>query len=223
MVPRLLQNTLKSKVRAIYSMIKKILFFILFPFTLYANDCLVYKQIPNVKISKPEYEKNVIQSDEHMEKYHGNVLATLVEDYDIITDIITSGTGYCVVIRAVDGIIGYNDFLVKIDNSHDVDSCEYRAVLNHEDKHIDAYLSVIDDMWADISGSVFNAANSVMPVFVSSRGEIDLAIENMNIKMRAHPELVLMKQKIKAAQEIRNKRVDQNEDNHELKSCFIIS
>jgi hypothetical protein len=120
----------------------------------------------------------------------------------------------------VDALIGYNDFSVKIDMSHTPGSCSYNAILNHENKHIDAYLSVLDDLDTDIQSSVFNAADSVMPIFVSTHEDIDFAIEEINYEMRRHPELILMKQKITAAEEIRNKRIDQNEDNYELKSCL---
>lgn len=201
-------------------MLKKLLVLLIFPVSVYANDCLKYKQIPEIEILKPNFDKTVIQSREPMDKLHGNVIATLVEDYDIIVDIISESAGYCVVLKAVDGTIGYSNFSVKIDNSNTYGSCEYNAILNHEDKHINAYLSVIDDMLSDVKNSVFNAANSVMPVFINSRDDIDSVIENMNFKMRLHPELVLMKQKIKAAEEIRNKRIDQNEDNSELKMCY---
>lgn len=191
----------------------------LLPVSLYANDCVKYKQVPKINVLKPDYQKNIIQSKEPMDKFHGDVLATLVEDYDISVDIIKYNSGYCVVLKSIDGTIGYNDFSVRIDNSHIPGSCEYNAILNHEDKHINAYLSVIDDMWTDVKNSVFNAANSVMPVFVNSRDMLDSVIENMNLNMRTHPELRLMKQKIKAAEEIRNKRIDQNEDNSELRKC----
>ena len=40
------------------------------------------------------------------------------------------------------------------------------------------------------------------------------------MKIQQHPDLILIKQKINAAQEIRNKRLDQNETGTELKSCF---
>lgn len=200
-------------------MIKKAFILLLLPGSVYANDCVGYKQIPRTNVFKSDYYKNIIQSNQEEHKYHGNVVATLVEDYDISVDIIPSGFGFCVVLKAVDGNIGYNDFSVMIDSMHTRGSCEYNAILNHEDKHIAAYLSVIDDMWRDIESSVFNAANSVMPVFIPRREDIDSVIEGINIKLRSHPELVLMKQKIRAAEEIRNKRIDQNEDNSELKKC----
>ena len=205
----------------IFNMLKKILIFALLPISCFANDCIEYKHTPNIKINSPVHKKSVVQSDEQMDKYHGNVIATLVEDYDIAVDIFSITRGYCVVLKSVDALIGYNDFSVKIDSSHTKGSCSYNAILNHEDKHINAYLSVLDDLSADINSSVFNAADSVMPIFVSTREDIDSAIEEINYEMRHHPELILMKQKISSSQEIRNKRIDQNEDNHELKSCLV--
>ena len=206
----------------IFNMFKKTLIFIffIFPVSCFANDCVKYKQTPKININSPIYNKTVIQSNELMDKFHGNVVATLVEDYDIAVDLFHAERGYCVVLKSVDALIGYNDFSVKIDSSHKKGSCSYNAILNHEDKHINAYLSVLDDLGTDVKNSVFNAADSVMPIFVPLREDIDSAIEEMNYEMRRHPELILMKQKITAAEEIRNKRIDQNEDNHELKSCF---
>lgn len=48
---------------------------------------------------------------------------------------------------------------------------------------------------------------------------IDLLLDDMYKKLEKHPEIVLLHQKINAAQEIRNKRIDQDEDNYELKMC----
>lgn len=225
MVLILLQNTLESKVQVIFNMLKYFIVFIFcfINFSVLADSCVDYKGIPKINVLNPGYKTSVVLSDEPMDKYHGNVLATLIEDYDIVVDIFSSDGGYCVVLKSVDALIGYNDFSVKIDGSHIPGSCSYDAILNHEKKHIDAYLSVIKDLKSDIENSVFNSANSVMPIFVQSRTDIDFAIEEINHKMTNHPESILMKQKINAAQEIRNKRVDQNEDNSELKSCFLLS
>jgi hypothetical protein len=193
--------------------------FVLLPVSLFADNCVKYKTKPNIDIINPKYQKKVIQPIEPMDKYHGNVVATFIEDYDIVVDIIPENNGYCVVMKSVNGVVGYNDFTIKIDKSNRQGTCSYNAILNHEYKHINAYLSVVDDMSVDLKDSVFNAANSVMPVFVEYRDNVDNIIEDMNNQMQNHPELILMKQKINAAQEIRNKRIDQNETNEELNKC----
>ena len=188
----------------------------------YADDCIKYKQIPSVKIINPIYERTVVQPEHQMNKLHGTVLATLVEDFDLIVDIIATGSGYCVVLKEIDATIGYSDFTIEIDKSHIHGSCSYNAILGHEYKHIDAYLSVIKDMDFDIKNSVFNAVNSITPIFVPLRKDVDSAIENMNLNIQSHPEIILMKQKINASQEIRNKRIDQNENNADLNKCLQI-
>jgi hypothetical protein len=202
-------------------MLKKIIFLLFLPISgIAADNCITFKQMPDVQIKNPRYKQEVVQPDEPMNVFHGNVLATLVEDYDIIVDIVATHGGYCVTLKKIDASIGYSDFFVKIDKSHRYGSCSYNAILNHEKKHVNAYMSVTDDLNSDIKNSVFNAADSIMPVFVENRKDIDLVMEDMNYEIRNHPEIVLIKQKINAAQEIRNKRIDLDEDNYELKSCL---
>lgn len=203
-------------------MFKKFLFFLFFGTNVYAGECLQYKMVPTAKVKTPEYSATIVQPKEPMNKYHGNIVATLIQDFDLFVDIIAVGDGYCVAIKSINAEIGYNDFEIKIDNSNIRKSCEYNAVLNHEKKHMNAYLSVIDDLKFDIESSVINAANSVMPVFVSKREDLDSAIEKMNTEIQSHPDVILIKQKINSAVEIRNKRIDQNETNEELNKCQLM-
>ena len=41
----------------------------------------------------------------------------------------------------------------------------------------------------------------------------------MHNELQNHPEVVLVKQKIHAAQEIRNKQIDSDENNKDIKKC----
>jgi hypothetical protein len=93
--------------------------------------------------------------------------------------------------------------------------------LKHEEKHIDAYLSILKDLEPDIKNSVFNAIDSVMPIYAKDIQTADLLLDELYKKIENHPELVLLDKKIDAAQEIRNRRIDQEEDNHELKACNL--
>ena len=76
-----------------------------------------------------------------------------------------------------------------------------------------------DDSKGDLQRSIYRAAQSIMPRFVKSRDDIDGVIEAMNAQLQSHPDLVLVKQKINAAQEIRNKQIDKIESGADLKSC----
>lgn len=185
-----------------------------------ADDCLSYKLNPIVNLSVPEWSKSVVQPLQPMDLFHGDVIATMVDNYDITADITSIEDGFCVGLKVVDAVIGYSDFLVQIDIRHNIDSCEYNAILSHEDEHIRAYLSVIDDNNKLLKDAVYSAANSITPIFVKKSEDIEDALDKLNNKLQSHPDLILAKQKIKADEEIRNKRVDQNENNSELLKCY---
>ena len=185
-----------------------------------ANDCVSYKMTPKITILTPSWTKEVVQPLEPMDLWHGNVIATMVDNYDIVADITSIEDGFCVGVKQVDAEIGYSNFLVQVDIRHIPNTCSYDAVLLHEDQHIREYLSVIDDFKVGLHNALYSAADSVMPVFVSNTDEIDDAIEQLNNKVQTHPEMVIIKQKIKAEEEIRNKRIDKNDSGAALKKCI---
>lgn len=184
------------------------------------DDCLPYKLTPRVDLKFPTWSKEVVQPLRHMDLLHGNVLATMVDNYDIVADITNIEDGYCVALKSVYATVGYSDFLVQIDIRHQPNTCSYNAILSHEDEHIRAYLSVMDDNRKDLQDSIYRAANSITPIFVRNASDIDAAINELNAELQAHPDLILAKQKIKAAEEIRNKRVDQHDTGQTLRKCF---
>ena len=197
-----------------------VLFSVLFSGYAFADDCLNYKKIPRVFINTPDWEKQVVQPNKPMDLWHGNVVATMVDNYDILTDVHDIDNGFCVSLKSVNTLIGYNNFRVNIDIRHIPNTCSYDVVLAHEEQHIQTYLSVIDDFKADFQKAVFSAADSIMPIFVKNRDDINLAVDMMNKELQSHPDLILIKQKIKAAEEIRNKKIDQNYNYDEFKKCF---
>lgn len=184
-----------------------------------AVDCVGYKKIPAIYLEIPDWSKTVVQPREPMDLWHGNVVATLVNNFQINADVIKVDDGYCVGLKSVTAEFGYNDFVVNVDIRHTPNSCQYNAVLAHEDKHIKTYLSVVDEFKGDFQKSVYNAAQSIMPRFVKTHQEIASVVEDMNNQLQVHPDLVLVKQKIHAAEEIRNKQIDREETGADLKKC----
>lgn len=184
------------------------------------DDCIAYKITPRITVASPDWSKSVVQPLAHMDLMHGHVAATLVNNYDLTTDITPIEDGYCVALKNVDAVIGYSDFIVSIDISHIPGTCAYDAVLSHEDEHIRAYLSVIDDNRKNLHDAVAAAAASIMPIFVKNESDMELAISKMNMELSNHPDLILIHQRINAAQEIRNRRIDQNNTGARLKHCF---
>ena len=196
------------------------LFCLFLPTISFADECLGYKLTPKITIKTPSWTKQVVQPLKHIDVLHGDVIATMADNYEITSDITSIEDGFCVALKNVDATIGYTDFLVQIDISHKPDTCSYNAVLSHEDEHIRAYLSVIDDNQDLLNQSIMSAADSITPIFVKNQQDIENAIDKLNEQLRNHPEIILLRQRIKADEEIKNKRIDQNETGETLKKCF---
>lgn len=184
------------------------------------DDCLNYKLNPDITINVPVWTKSVVQPLQKMDVLHGNVIATLVDEFEITADITSIEDGFCVALKNIDTTIGYSDFLVQIDISHRPNTCSYNAILQHEDEHIRAYLSLIDDNKDLFKNSIKNAAISINPIFVKNEQDIEIAIDKLNNELQNHPDIILLKQQIRADEEIRNKRVDLNDSGETLKKCF---
>ena len=185
-----------------------------------SDDCLDYKLTPDITIKSPVWTKSVVQPLQKMDVLHGNVVATLIDEFEITADITSIEDGFCVALKNVDTTIGYSDFLVQIDISHRPNTCSYNAILQHEDEHIRAYLSVIEDNGDLFKKSIKNAANSIVPIFVKNEQDIEFAIDKLNNELQNHPDIILLKQQIRADEEIRNKHVDLNDSGETLKKCF---
>jgi hypothetical protein len=174
----------------------------------FAGDCLQYKSTPDVKITTTEWIHDIEQPEQPMDKLHGVVVASFDEEYDLRVSAQPTDDGYCVVLNGLDATIGYTNFLINIDISHSPDSSEYNMVLAHEEEHIAAHIAALESEFQNIKTSIEIAANSIMPVFVRSLDGVNTALDKMQEEVQSHPDIILMKQKLNAEQEIRNKRVD---------------
>ncbi len=185
-----------------------------------APDCTEEKIKPAIYLSAPNTNISVNQPDLEMDFLHGNVVATMTDNYDITADVVAMGGGYCVVLRRVDAEIGYSDFTIQIDARHMPNSCTYNAVLAHENMHVDAYKQILDEMTGEIKDAVYTAADAIMPVWVADTYAADAVINNFNMQLQSHPDLILIKQKIAAAQEIKNKNIDTGDRGHGIRQCL---
>jgi hypothetical protein len=175
--------------------------------------------LPSLEIKVPSFSMSVVQPDRKMDLLHGNVVSTLAEEYEISYGAQRAADGYCVFIEHIAATIGYTDFVVQIDKRHPLNSCEWRAIKEHEDEHIRAHLSVIEDGEDDIRRSIAGAANSLMPVFAESEDEIDGAMDRLESELESQPQIRLMRQKLNAEQEIRNKKIDLDDKGWRIRAC----
>jgi ATP-dependent protease HslVU (ClpYQ) peptidase subunit len=76
-------------------------------------------------------------------------------------------------------------------------------------------------MHGEITRVMSDAANSVMPAFARTQADADSALDKFNAEMQTNPAVVLIKQKIAAEQEMRNKKIDQMDDGRRAVSCGL--
>jgi len=185
-----------------------------------AADCLKYKRLPSLEIKVPGFSVSVVQPERGLDLLHGNVVATLAEEYEIEYGAEKASTGgWCVFIERVSATIGYTNFVIQIDKRHEKDSCEFNAIKEHEDEHVRAHLSVIEDGKKDIKQGLIDAADSVLPVFAETEKDFDRAMEEMEGELEARPEVKLLRQKLAAEQEIRNKKIDLGDKGRRIRAC----
>jgi hypothetical protein len=185
------------------------------------EDCLMYKVSPKIVIKSPEWQKSVVQPLKPMNLLHGTVSATYVENYEIAVDSVAIEDGYCLVLKEVVATVGYSDFLVQIDARHIPGSCGYESTLAHEDEHIRVHLTTIDENAKEIKRSIGDGAESILPIFVKTLDDADKIMDHINYELQENPNIILMRQKISADQELRNKKIDQNEDNSRINECLL--
>jgi len=166
-----------------------------------------------------------------MDLLHGNVVATLVEEYEIEYGAARvggengeaarspKGEGWCVFIEGITVEMGYTDFVVQVDKRHSPESCEFKRILEHEDEHVAAHLAVIRDEGKNIRAAIAAAANNVLPMFARDENGIDDAMNELETRLQNRPEIRLLRQKLAAEREIRNKKIDMNDRGERLRGC----
>ena len=75
---------------------------------------------------------------------------------------------YCVYPASFDITVGYSGFKVYIDRRYGKGSCEYRAVLEHENTHVSLYRSSLLRSQPELQRAVYSAARGIKPIVVTS-------------------------------------------------------
>jgi hypothetical protein len=175
------------------------------------NPCLQYKIIPSLQIKEQSINISVVRTSLPLDYTHGNVVANFIQEYDIEFDVKSIEGGYCVFIKSVSAKFGYNNFDIQIDSKYSEDSCEYKEILRHENLHINAYLSVINDNTENIRSSIAASLAMVLPIYAKSNTEVSDAVYKLRGYFESNPKMKLLISTIEAEQEIRSRQVDRTD------------
>jgi hypothetical protein len=144
----------------------------------------------------------------HAAKGNWRVLGLTLTDfkYSIKTSVRLvpiKGGRYCAEPVTYDLSIGYSDFLVYIDRKYRRGSCEFRAILNHENAHVALYRGYLTRYLPTIRRLARNAAGGVRPVVVSTP---DLGAKY--IQDRVQRRIVPLIKKLNKEADASNARID---------------
>jgi hypothetical protein len=130
------------------------------------------KVIYNTGYSRSDIERQQLKRGRHANKGKWKILGLTKTDfkYSLETSVKltkTDGGRYCVYPVSFDLNIGYSDFNIYIDRKYLPGSCEYRAILKHENSHISIYRRYLEHYLPSIKKQLRVAASRVQTVIVS--------------------------------------------------------
>ena len=185
-----------------------------------AGPCDNYKKNIDIKIQKSKWKINVHSSDDDLWPRAGYVV---VKPYSLIEPNIGyafNGKFYCVYLDDVNVTVGFQDFDVYIDKKYQKDSCEYNAVLKHENHHIDDSENALDNIFDELNSVFKNVVNNIEPIYVENADDVPYAFEKIQDKITKDNDIVKLVEKFK-------KQTTQDADNldnapdDELEKCTV--
>lgn len=167
-------------------MIKKICIFLLFfTFNLPANAgvCDEYKKDVDLDLSKSTWKTNIKPSDTDLWPKGGFVEIQPFNTVEPKIGYAFNGKYYCVFLDSVKVVVGFKDFEITIDKKYKKDSCEYNAVLEHENHHIDDSVKALDKVYSELKPVLKDVVNSVEPIYVEDADEVPYVFEKIEDKI----------------------------------------
>ena len=147
------------------------------------NSCAKYKKIPEINVERADWKTTVSQSDDDLWPRAGYVKIEPFSSFLPGVSYAFNGKYYCVILESVSVEIGFNDFNIFVDKKYEKDSCEYNAVLNHENHHINDAVAAFDKIFPEIEIALRDIVNDIEPVYTQDVDEIPVIVENMQNKI----------------------------------------
>lgn len=113
------------------------------------------------------------------------------------------GTWYCARAATVDVTVGYPDFVVYVDRKYRPDTCEHRAVVDHEHAHIAIYRSILARFTPWVRDRVADAVRRLGPLVVASQDQAAKLVQD-----RISEKITPILDKLHEATEAANDRID---------------
>lgn len=181
-------------------MVKKFLFVFINLFFIgsgLAGPCDEYKKNINIDLQKKIGSVNINSSTDDLWPRAGYVV---VKPYSLIEPkigYVFNGKFYCVYLDSVDVTVGFQDFDMFIDKKYNKNSCEYNAVLKHENHHIDDSKKALDNIFDELNSTFKNVVNNIEPIYVENADDVPYAFEKIEEKITKDADILKLVEKFK--------------------------
>lgn len=204
-------------------MVKKIFVvfgFVFLSWSVVAGPCDEYKKNINVNLKKKIGDVKIHTASDDLWPRAGYVA---VKPYSLIEPkigYVFNGKFYCVYLDDVNATVGFQDFDVFIDKKYAKNSCEYNAVLKHENHHIDDSKSALDKVFDELNSTFKTVVNNIEPIYVDDADDVPYAFEKIENKITQDKKLLDIVEKFKK-QTTDDAAVLDGAQDDDLKKCTV--
>ena len=183
-----------------------------------AGECDEYKKSPEITLKKAEQNIVIKKSDKDLWPVGGFVNIQPFNSVSPKIGYVFNGKFYCVYLDSVDATVGFRDFEITVDKKYKKDSCEYNAVLEHENHHITDAKNAFEKVFPKVEKILTDVANSLEPIYVESAEGVPYAMEKISDNIVKNKKLKNLVQEFQKQQESDAKKLDEKPD-EKLQKC----
>ncbi len=185
-----------------------------------AYNCDEYKKSPDINIEKSQWKININKSQDDLWPKAGYV--NVMPFHQIAPKIAYSFNGkyFCVFLDSVDVTVGFYDFDIYIDKKYKKDSCEYNAVLEHENHHINDAVKAFDKIFPEIEKDLYDVVKDIQPIYTENVDDVPVAVDKIRDEIIKSEKLHKLEQKFQEQQKHDAEILDGTPDEM-LKKCTL--
>lgn len=188
--------------------------------SVFAGPCDEYKKNPPVNIEKSSWNITVQSSQEDLWPKGGFVKIHPFYTLSPTIQYTYNGDFYCVYLESVNAVVGFQDFDITINKKHKSGSCEYDAILKHENHHIQDSVNALNSLFPDIKSTLAELSNSIETIYVEDPDNVQIAIEGIESQLIESEQIKRLIENFKRQQEYDANVLD-SEPDEGLKQCAI--
>ncbi len=183
-----------------------------------AGQCDSYKKNPELNIKKSSWEIHVNNSEGDLWPKAGYVQISPFSSFQPKIGYAFNGKYFCVFLDSMDVEAGFNDFEIFIDKKYEKDTCEYNAVLEHENHHISDAVAALDNLFDNLEPVLQDVINNIEPIYVENVDDVPQAFDKISDQIVNNKKLRDLDKNFKE-QNSRDASVLDNGPDEKLKKC----